>query len=118
MKNNNLIYVGNIFPSLSLFNKSCMLSLVQLFATPGTVALQTPLLMGFSRQEYWCRVPFPPPGDFPDLGIKALSPALAGRFFTPVSSGNPFNKSFPSLFGHFLLFSEAFCHVSMLLIQF
>ena len=47
--------------------------------TPWTVARQTPLPMGFSRQEYWSRLPFPPPGDPPDLGIKRTSlaaPAL------------------------------------------
>ena len=39
------------------------LSHVQLFATPWTVALQAPLSMGFSRQEYWSGLPFPSPGD-------------------------------------------------------
>ena len=34
--------------------------------TPWTVARQTPLSMEFSRQEYWSRLPFPPPGDPPD----------------------------------------------------
>ena len=38
--------------------------------------------MGFSRQEYWSGLPFPPPGDLPDLGIESMSPALACRFFT------------------------------------
>ena len=42
-----------------------VLSQVQLFATPGTVAHQVPLSMGFSRQEYWNGLPFPPPGDLP-----------------------------------------------------
>ena len=32
-----------------------------------------PLPMEFSRQEYWSRMPFPPPGDLPDPGIEALS---------------------------------------------
>ena len=32
--------------------------------------------MGFSRQGYWSGLPFPPPGDFPDLGIEPMSPAL------------------------------------------
>ena len=39
----------------------------------------------FSRKTYWSGLPFPPPGDLPDLGIKPaslVSPALAGRFFT------------------------------------
>ena len=37
------------------------LSRVQLLATPGTVAYQAPLSMGFSRQEYWSGLPFPSP---------------------------------------------------------
>ena len=44
---------------------TCMLSHVQLFATPWTVAHQDPLPMGFPRQEYWSGLPFPPPGIFP-----------------------------------------------------
>ena len=44
--------------------------------TPWTVALQVPLSMGFSRQEYWSEQPFPSPGDLPDPGIKPRSPAL------------------------------------------
>ena len=31
--------------------------------------------MGFSRQEYWSRLPFPSPGDLPKLGIEPMSPA-------------------------------------------
>ena len=42
-------------------------------ATPWTVALQAPLSMGFSRQEYWSGLPCPPPGDLPDPGMKFLS---------------------------------------------
>ena len=51
------------------------LSFVWLFATPWTVAHQTPLSMGFPRQEYWSGLTFPSPGDLPDPGIKPLSPA-------------------------------------------
>ena len=40
-----------------------------LFATPWTVAHRAPLSMGFSRQEYWSGLPFPPPGDLPDPGL-------------------------------------------------
>ena len=47
-------------------------------ATPCSVAHQTPLSMGFFRQEYCSQLPFPFPGDLPDLGIKSESPALAG----------------------------------------
>ena len=32
--------------------------------------------MEYSRQEYWSGLPFPPPGDLPDPGIKSESPAL------------------------------------------
>ena len=53
-----------------------LLSHVQLFATPWTVACQAPLSMGFSRQEYWSGVPFPSPGNLPNPGIKPRSPAL------------------------------------------
>ena len=57
--------------------------------TPRTIAHQAPLSMEFSRQEYWSGLPFPPPGDLPNPGIKPKSPALqtcnsctAGVFFT------------------------------------
>ena len=35
---------------------------------PWTVAHQAPLSVGFPRQEYWSELPFPSPGDLPDLG--------------------------------------------------
>ena len=50
-----------------------------------TVALQAPLSVGFSRQEYWSGFPCPPLGDLPAPRIKPVSltsPALAGGFFT------------------------------------
>ena len=56
------------------------------FATPWTGAHQAPLFMGFFRQEYWNRLPFPPPGDLPNPEMEPVSPALAGRFFTAESS--------------------------------
>ena len=49
-------------------------SCVQLFATPWTIAYQVSLSMGFSRQEYWSGLPFPPPRDLPNPGIKPESP--------------------------------------------
>ena len=36
---------------------------------------QSPLSMGFPRQEYWSRLPCPPPGDLPDPGIESVFPA-------------------------------------------
>ena len=53
-----------------------MLSRVQFIVTSWTVARQAPLSMGFSRQEYWSGLPFLPPGDLPEPGIKPESPAL------------------------------------------
>ena len=72
----------------------CMwvLSRVQLFVTPLTVAHQAPLSMGFYRQEYWSGLPFPSPRDLPDPRIKPTSiasPALAGGFFTTELLGKP-----------------------------
>ena len=52
------------------------LSHVQLFVTPWTIAYQVPPSMGFSKQEYWSRLPFSSPGDLPDPGIEPRSPAL------------------------------------------
>ena len=50
--------------------------------TPWTIACQAPLSMVFPRPEYWSGLPFPPPGDLPNLGVEPVSPALAGEFFT------------------------------------
>ena len=66
-----------------------LLSSVQLFATPWSVAYQTPPSTGFSRQEHWNGLPCPPPGDLPDPGIETPSPALAGRFCTTESPVKP-----------------------------
>ena len=61
----------------------CVLSHVRLIATLCTVARQTPLSMGFSRQEYRSGLQFPPPGNLPDQGMEPaipLSPALQVDF--------------------------------------
>ena len=70
---------------------SC-LSRVRLLATLWTVARQAPLSMGFSRHEYWSRLPFPSPGDLPDPGIKprvCCIFCLASRFYTAEPPGQP-----------------------------
>ena len=70
----------------------CVLSCVQLFATPWTVACQASPSMELSRQEHWSGLPFPTPGDLFDPGIKPVSlvsPALAGGFFTTAVPGKP-----------------------------
>ena len=57
-----------------------------------TVVYQTALFMEFSRQEYQSVLPYPPPLDLPNLGIKSVSPmstALAGWFFTMEPPGKP-----------------------------
>ena len=53
-----------------------LLSRVQLFATPWTVAYQAPPSVGFSRQECWSGLPFPSPGDLRDPGNEPGSPTL------------------------------------------
>ena len=70
----------------------CVLSHVQLFATPWTVAQYSPLSMGFPQQEYWSGLLFPPPGALPNPGIEPMfpaSPVLAGGFFTTVPPEKP-----------------------------
>ena len=57
-----------------------------------TVARQSPLPMGFSRQGNWSGLPYPPPGDLLGPGIEhesLLSSALAGGFFTTEPPGKP-----------------------------
>ena len=58
------------------------------------VACQAPLLMGFSRQEYWSGLPCPPSGDLPNPGMEPMSPvdpAMQEDFFLPLShQGSPF----------------------------
>ena len=63
-----------------------LLSRVQLFETPWTVAYQAPLSIEFSRQEYWSGLPFPSPGDLPNPGIETPVSHIAGR---PLSSEPP-----------------------------
>ena len=67
------------------------LSYVQLCETVWTVAHQAPLSMGFSRQEYWSELPWPPPGDLPEPGIelRSLVSSLAGGFFTISATWKP-----------------------------
>ena len=78
------------FPALGHRGSWCAaFSCVRLFATPGTVACQAPLSMGFSRQEYWSGLPFPSPGDLPDTGIKPGSPALHVEALPFELPGNP-----------------------------
>ena len=74
---------------LKLNIQKTKLSSFQLFVTPWTVAHQAPPTMGFSRQEYWSGLPFPSPGNLPDLGIKPRSPALWADALTSEPPGKP-----------------------------
>ena len=65
-----------------------LLSHVQLFSTPWIVADQAPLSLELARQEFWSELPFPPPGNLPNLGIEPLSLALADGFFTTEQMAN------------------------------
>ena len=73
-----------MFSGGSLVTKSC-----PTLATPWTVALQAPLSFGFSRQEYWSRLPFLSPGDLPNPGIKAGSPVLQADSLLTELRGKP-----------------------------
>ena len=57
------------------------------FVTPWAVIHQTPLSVGFSRQEYWSRLLFSSLGDLPDPKIEPASPSLGGELFTAEPPG-------------------------------
>ena len=59
------------------------------FATPQTVARQTPLSMGFPRQECWSGLPFPSAGNLPDPGIKPWSLSLQANSLLSESPRKP-----------------------------
>ena len=86
-----------------------LLSHIQLFASPWTVACQAPLSMKFFREEYSSGLLFPIPADFPDPGFEPMSlalPSLAGGFFTTGPPGK---------FGSFecLEFDLSYCNKEM-----
>ena len=69
----------------SVWVSVCLLSCVQCSVIPWTVAPQAPLSMGFSRQDYWSRLPFPTPGDLSGPGkenevvakwVRQIQPAM------------------------------------------
>ena len=69
------------------------LSCVWLFATPWTVAHQTPLPIEFSRKEYWSGLPFLYPGDIPNPGIEPGSPTLQLDTLPSEPPGKPDTKT-------------------------
>ena len=71
-----MFITNDVLLAVCVFECAKSLSRDHLFATPWTIALQAPLSMGFSRQEYWSGLPFPPSGIFPTQGSN-LSPAIS-----------------------------------------
>ena len=67
----------------------CVKSLQSCLTLCQTVTHEAPLSMGFSRQDYWSRLPFLSPGDLPDPGIKPRSPALQAEALTSKPPGKP-----------------------------
>ena len=88
---------------------------VRLLATPQTVTLQAPLSMGFSRQEYWSSLPFPPPGDRLHPGSQVEGDAKSRtielkifNYFTMEWSDSVRSEFLPALFKHLRLFPTLF----------
>ena len=94
------------------------------FVTPWTVVHQAPLSIRFPRQDCWSELPFPSPGDLPELGSELTSPAWQGRFFPAEPPGKPtlqqcIYRCFCFFFfanNHFLccVFDEAFVVIILL----
>ena len=81
-----------VYVSSTREKNACMLShfsRVQLFVAPWTVALQAPLSMRFSRQEYWSGLPFTSPGDLSNPGIEPGSHALQADSLPSEPPGKP-----------------------------
>ena len=84
--------LGFFFLTYPRWIRECALSHFscdQLSVTLWTVAHQGPLSMGFSRQEYWSGLPCPPPGDFPNPGIKPRTSALQADSLLAEPPGKP-----------------------------
>ena len=72
---------------------SCSVTLLSLIlCNPTDCSLPGSFIHGISRQQYWSGLPFPSPGDLPNLGIKPASPALAGGVFTAEPPRKPFSS--------------------------
>ena len=89
MKTRHRIRIWSLSSVVKVKVKVKLLSHVQLFVTPWTVAYQASPSMGFSRQEYWRGLPFPSPADLPDPGIKPGSPALQADALPSEPPGKP-----------------------------
>ena len=78
------VFIPQWFIPCVLAAQSC------LFVTPHTAAYQTPLFMGFSRQEYWSRLPCPPPQDLPNPKTEPRSPSLQKDSLPSEPPGKPY----------------------------
>ena len=88
----------------------CCFSCIQLFATPWTVAHEAPLSVGFSRQEYWSGLPFPPPRN--RTHIAPGCPALQADFLLLSHLGSlRFLFFFQYLFLFYLFIFSCLCQV-------
>ena len=80
---------GSCSLELTIWDVLSHFSSVRLLVSPWTVALEAPLSMGFSRQEYWSGLPVSSLGDLPDPGIKLSSPALQADSLPSEPPGKP-----------------------------
>lgn len=94
------------------------LSYVWLFTAPWATVCQPPLSIGSSRQKYLSALPFLPPGNVPDPGLKPMSPEspeLAGRFFTTEPREKPayripiIKRSFCKWLSRYMLENTCLC---------
>ena len=95
-KTENLMYIHNLEKIhlcvfyVYVYKCASLVSHVSLFTTPWTVAHQAPLSMGFSRQEHWSGLPFPPAGDLSNPGIEPRSPPLLADSLSSEPPGKPY----------------------------
>ena len=68
----------------------CVLSHVQIFATPWTAGQQAPLSMEVFRQEYWSGLPFHPPRDLPDPGVQPVGSFTSSATWEPLRLSKTF----------------------------
>ena len=100
-----IVRLANTYVVLVRFNR------IPLSLTPQTVACQSPLSMGFSRPEYWSRLPFPSPRDLSDPGIEPTSLtslALTGGFFTTSATQVPLSNKVLCFFSTCVFLNNSF----------
>ena len=90
--------------------KVTLLSCVQLFATPWTVAYQAPPPMGFSRQEYWSGLPFPSPGDLLTQGSNLGLLHCRQMLYRQSQQGSPINTLYWARLKHNNLSWDLACY--------